>query len=64
MKILLIGNSGSGKSSLIMRYIEDKFMLNFYNTIGVDYVPPIWYQKIKMLDLDDNKIKMQIVWSE
>ena len=41
MKILLLGNSGAGKSCLITRFVEDKFVTNFYNTIGVDFV--IWW---------------------
>lgn len=38
MKILLLGNSGAGKSCLLMRFIENKFTPSYYNTIGVDYV--------------------------
>jgi GTPase SAR1 family protein len=38
MKILLIGNSGVGKSSVLMRYNTNKFVPNYYSTIGVDYV--------------------------
>lgn len=37
-KILLIGNSGAGKSCMLMRYAENAFTNNFYNTIGVDFV--------------------------
>ncbi len=38
MKILLIGNSGVGKSSILMRYNTKNFVPNYYSTIGVDYV--------------------------
>ena len=38
IKILLIGNSGVGKSSILMQYSDKKFVHNYYNTIGVDYV--------------------------
>lgn len=38
MKILLLGNSGAGKSCLLMQFTENKFSPNYYNTIGVDYV--------------------------
>jgi len=34
----LIGNSGVGKSCMLMRYAENSFTTNFYNTIGVDFV--------------------------
>lgn len=37
-KLLLIGNSGVGKSCMLMRYAENSFTNNFYNTIGVDFV--------------------------
>jgi GTPase SAR1 family protein len=38
IKLLLIGNSGVGKSSILMRFSDNKFVHNYYNTIGVDYV--------------------------
>ena len=34
-KMLLIGNSGVGKSCLLLRYAENSFNENFFNTIGV-----------------------------
>lgn len=36
--MLLIGNSGVGKSCLLLRYAENAFNENFFNTIGVDFV--------------------------
>lgn len=38
LKILIIGNSGVGKSCMLMRYVENSFTTAFYNTIGVDFV--------------------------
>lgn len=38
VKVLLIGNSGVGKSSILLQYSDKKFAHNYYNTIGVDYV--------------------------
>jgi len=35
---LLIGNSGVGKSSVLMQFSEQKFVANYFTTIGVDYV--------------------------
>lgn len=52
-KLLLIGNSGVGKSCMLMRYAENTFTSNFYNTIGVDF-------KIKTINLDNKSIKLQI----
>jgi GTPase SAR1 family protein len=36
--VLLIGNSGVGKSSLLLRFADDVFTDNFMPTIGVDFV--------------------------
>lgn len=52
-KLLLIGNSGVGKSCILMRYADNSFTENFFNTIGVDF-------KIKTISLNDQVIKMQI----
>ena len=53
-KVLFIGDSGTGKSSLILRFVDDSFNTSFISTIGVDF-------KIKTVDIDGSKIKMQIV---
>ena len=39
-KLLLIGNSGVGKSSLLFRFTENIWEKEFIPTIGVDFV---WY---------------------
>jgi Ras-related protein Rab-1A len=52
-KLLLIGNSGVGKSCMLMRYAENSFTTNFFNTIGVDF-------KIKSIALDGKNVKLQI----
>merc|ERR1719498_1876386 len=53
LKILLIGNSGVGKSCLLMRYVENNFTTNFFNTIGVDF-------KMKTININDQEVKLQI----
>jgi Ras-related protein Rab-1A len=52
-KVLIIGNSGVGKSCLLLRFAEDMFSDNYISTIGVDF-------KIRKLDLEGKSIKLQI----
>lgn len=35
LKLVVVGNSGVGKSSLLTRYTEDRFDDKFVSTIGV-----------------------------
>merc|ERR1711907_545291 len=53
IKLLLIGDSGVGKSCLLCRYSEDIFNNKFITTIGIDF-------KIRTIELDGKKIKLQI----
>ena len=50
---MLLGDSGVGKSCIILRYIEDTFSINLMNSIGVDF-------KLKNIEIDNKKIKLQI----
>jgi len=52
-KLLLIGDSGVGKSCLLLRFSDGTFNESFISTIGVDF-------KIKTIELDGKKIKLQI----
>eukprot|EP01111_Echinosteliopsis_oligospora_P000063 TRINITY_DN1005_c0_g1_i1.p1 TRINITY_DN1005_c0_g1~~TRINITY_DN1005_c0_g1_i1.p1 ORF type:complete len:212 (+),score=31.16 TRINITY_DN1005_c0_g1_i1:34-669(+) len=52
-KILLIGESGVGKSSLLLRYTEDVYTGLFIATIGVDF-------KIHKVTVGDKTVKLQI----
>jgi Ras-related protein Rab-1A len=52
--MLLIGNSGVGKSCLLFRFADDIWNDNYVTTIGVDF-------KIKTLEIDSKSIKLQIV---
>mmetsp|Transcript_59636 Transcript_59636/g.81497 ORF Transcript_59636/g.81497 Transcript_59636/m.81497 type:complete len:203 (-) Transcript_59636:92-700(-) len=53
IKLLMIGDSGVGKTCLLMRYANDSFSPSFITTIGIDF-------KIKNIDLDGKRIKLQI----
>jgi len=52
-KLLLIGDSGVGKTSLLLRFADDKFLDSFITTIGVDF-------KIRKLEVDGKAVKLQI----
>ena len=47
-KLLLIGNSSVGKSSLLFRFVENVWDDNFVPTIGVDFVNIIFYNFINI----------------
>mmetsp|Transcript_42837 Transcript_42837/g.93877 ORF Transcript_42837/g.93877 Transcript_42837/m.93877 type:complete len:215 (-) Transcript_42837:592-1236(-) len=53
IKLLLIGDSGVGKSSILARFADDSFSQTFITTIGIDF-------KIRTITLDDKRIKLQI----
>ena len=64
-KIVMIGDSGVGKSCILLRFADDKFndLLrfaddkfneNFYATIGVDF-------RFKNITVDNKSVKLQIV---
>jgi Ras-related protein Rab-1A len=52
-KLLLIGDSGVGKSSILNRFTENYFHENYISTIGVDF-------KISHMKINDKNIKLQI----
>jgi len=52
-KVLLLGDSDVGKSSLILRYTEETFNSKLVNSIGVDF-------KMKKKEIDNKIIKVQI----
>ena len=36
-KLILIGDAGVGKTSLLLRFMEDKFSDEYWVTIGLEY---------------------------
>ncbi|KAG6897687.1 GTPase Ypt2 [Termitomyces sp. T159_Od127] len=53
IKLLLIGDSGVGKSCLLLRFCDDAWTPSFITTIGIDF-------KIRTIELDGKRIKLQI----
>lgn len=52
-KLLIIGDSGVGKSSLLMRFADNTFTGSFITTIGVDF-------KIRTIMVNGERVKLQI----
>ena len=52
-KILLVGDSGVGKSSILLRYTDNEYKPEYISTIGVDF-------KIKTIVDCDKTIKLQL----
>lgn len=52
-KLLIIGDSGVGKSSLLVRFADNTFSGNYITTIGVDF-------KIRTIDVNGERVKLQI----
>ncbi|XP_028073673.1 ras-related protein RIC1-like isoform X3 [Camellia sinensis] len=51
-KLLLIGDSGVGKSCLLLRFANDSYLESYISTIGVDF-------KIRTVKQDGKTIKLQ-----
>ena len=53
LKYLVVGDSGVGKTSLLVRYCEDTFQADYLSTIGVDF-------KIKMVEMNGCNVTLNI----
>ena len=51
---MIIGDSGVGKSCLLIRFADDAFSESYITTIGVDF-------RFRTLTVDDTSVKLQIV---
>jgi small GTP-binding protein len=52
-KIIIIGDSGVGKTNLLTKYCNGVFQDSYVATIGVDF-------KLKTVEIDNCKVKLQI----
>jgi Ras-related protein Rab-1A len=52
-EVLLIGDSGTGKSCLLVRFADNIFSENYISTIGVDF-------KIKTITSEGKTVKLQV----
>lgn len=52
-KILIIGDSSIGKSSILLRFADGTYTDNYISTIGVDF-------KIRTIELEGKTVKLQI----
>jgi len=53
IQILLLGDSGAGKSSLVLRFADDEFQEDFQPTIGIDF-------KLRTLEINNQTVKVQV----
>jgi len=52
-KLVIVGDSGVGKSSLLLRFADDSFNDTYLTTIGVDF-------RFRTLNVDGKNLKLQI----
>lgn len=52
-KVIIIGNSAVGKTSMLLRYADSRFSPSYITTIGIDF-------KTKIVKHEDKRVKLQI----
>ena len=53
IKLMIIGDSSVGKTSLLKKYCKNEFSNSYITTVGIDF-------QIKILNINNKKIKIQI----
>ena len=53
IKLIIIGDSGVGKTNILTRFCEDIFKDTHVATIGVDF-------NVKTIQIEDKRLKMQV----
>lgn len=57
LKVVLLGDGGVGKSSLMNRFVSNKFDSQSFHTIGVEFLN-------KDVTVDDDTYTMQVRWPQ
>ena len=52
-KVLLLGDAGVGKTSLMWRFSDDVFNHTYISTIGIDF-------KLRTIDVEGQKVRLQV----
>lgn len=53
VRLLTLGDSGAGKSSLLLRFTQNEFTLEYMPTIGIDF-------RLKTAYVDGKEVKVQV----
>lgn len=53
VKIVIVGDSGVGKTNILCRFCDNEFKSTYVSTVGVDF-------KNKIIQVDKQKIRLQI----
>jgi small GTP-binding protein len=52
-KVVLVGESGVGKTNILSRFCKDEFLANSTSTLGVEFAT-------KIINIEDKKVRVQI----
>ena len=55
LKLTVVGDPGVGKTSLITRFVENRFTSDYISTLGVDFL-------VKNTTLEDNTTAKMVIW--
>ena len=53
LKILIIGDAGTGKSCMMTRFVDKNYSPSYFNTVGVDF-------KVNVVNVQNKNFKLQI----